>query len=291
MQPAVVWAGLHKHHTNVPGLSGSDAGCSYLHADSCPASMLQAAAGLHIQPEHEPHTCSLSSAPLNQQQILGQISSAACNGSESAERHMQPQQQQQRQLQDQQHGSNVVSLCSKLVPHADFISADCTVGSHIQPPATSGSAADGSGQQQQADGPSDTAGGQTLCVPTKAATAATGMAGQRGAVQAHCTDPQNRHASAAVTAIAAPAAAVRTDSRLGPQYGSTSHQQPGGVDSAAALQQQAAVPCMQPTGRHHTLPSADKTCPVKALAGIRMVWVSSEHRRRGLGTKLLEAAR
>lgn len=39
------------------------------------------------------------------------------------------------------------------------------------------------------------------------------------------------------------------------------------------------------------LPAADKSRAFKALAGVRMVWVSSEQRRSGLATKLLDAAR
>jgi hypothetical protein len=35
----------------------------------------------------------------------------------------------------------------------------------------------------------------------------------------------------------------------------------------------------------------EKERPVKALVGVRMVWVSKEHRRKGIATKLLDAAR
>lgn len=40
-----------------------------------------------------------------------------------------------------------------------------------------------------------------------------------------------------------------------------------------------------------SLPLADKSRSVKACCGVRFVWVSSEHRRRGLATRLLDMAR
>ena len=48
---------------------------------------------------------------------------------------------------------------------------------------------------------------------------------------------------------------------------------------------------LQICSKRQRVPLANKERPVKALVGVRMVWVSQEHRRKGIATKLLDAAR
>jgi hypothetical protein len=160
------------------------------------------------------------------------------------------------------------------------------------PPPPQGQEADSQPQQQRGAGAPSQA-------PAQPATAAT----QRPSIWRGLHGKQQSHAQQGLSggtaassrgsggggmrgADSCPSALLRGAGGLG--LSSPRQQEAQGSGGPAAAATSAAAP---PAAGASRLLAVDRTRPVRAAVGVRMAWVSAEHRRRGVASKLLDAAR